>query len=417
MVFQVLMTAAPRVKYDLTMDYRYCDFGEVIDFLRKIPDIALSVFDGAVMNHLIKDYVERFLLNYDVVIFYAETAEARMTKQLAEMCKKISPKTKIVVYGDATLYIPKYFSRYPFDAVHVNGDHDLVLADYINFLQGRNNELHGLLVNTELGWKETQAGKLLAPESWGFPALDALPLEEYRAFSFLKGSKGLEGSVYVAKGCKYACPYCVLPRREGLVDRRRPIPPLLDYLESNKMVFSEYQLHAGTFTEDKDWVLNFCSQVNKRGININWKCTTRVDSLDEQLIEKMASAGCKSINIGVESLLFQASSPYNKADLLALQNLSLWLQKSKVQSTAFVMIGTADQEQSDVDFTINQLESMSYKVRPTAYTPFHKLSSFSVEELDNMNLENWDRKSLWSENSKIEYREFHRLLLRSYEAR
>lgn len=414
MTFRILMTAAPRIKYDLTMDYRYCDFGEVIDFLRQLQDVSVCVFDGAVMNHLIKEYVEKFLTNYDLVIFYAETAEAKMTIELAEMCKKISPETKIAVYGDATLYIPKYFARYPFDAVHVNGDQDIVLADYIRFLQGENHELHGLLVNTKLGWKETQAGKLLPPENWGFPALDVLPMEEYRAFNYIKGSKDLEGSVYVAKGCKYACPYCVLPRREGLADRRRPISPLLNYLESNRTLFSEYQLHAGTFTEDRAWVLGFCKQANERNIDINWKCTTRVDCLDEELVEKMASVGCKSINVGVESLLFQAASPYNKTDLLALEKLSNWLNKYGVQSTAFIMIGMPEQQLSDVAFTIDKLESLGYRVRPTAYTPFHKLSNLSVDELDNLNLEQWDRKSLWNNDSKIKYREFHQLLLRSY---
>lgn len=411
MVFRVLMTTAPRVKYDLTLDYRYCDFGEVIDFLRRLPNVSISVFDGGVINHSVREYIEKFLSDYDLVIFYAETADARMTKELAETCKKLSPSTKITVYGDATLYIPQYFTRHPFDAVHISGDQDIVLADYIRFLQKSAVTLHGLSILNESGWQKTQPGKLLSSEEWGFPAIDVLPLEEYRTF---KGNALLEGSVYIAKGCRYACPYCVLPRREGLIDRRRPISLLLKYLESSKNVFSAYQLHAGTFTEDRDWVIQFCKELHNANIDIKWKCTTRVDRLDEELISIMASVGCQSINVGVESLTLESSSAYNKAHLSALENLASWLSNYDVKSTAFIMVGMPNHNEHDVVFSIETLEAMGYIVRPTGYTPFQKLSDLPVEKLDEINLEKWDRKSLWNPDSGIGYREFQKFLLLSY---
>src|SRR5260221_684138 len=105
--FRVLMTAVPRIKYDLTMHYRYADFGEVIGYIKTLPDVTVSVLDGAVMNHLIRDYISEFLTNYDLVVFFAETAEAPMTREIARICKEINPNTKIAVYGDATLYIPQ----------------------------------------------------------------------------------------------------------------------------------------------------------------------------------------------------------------------------------------------------------------------------------------------------------------------
>ena len=413
----VLMTAAPRVKYDLTMHYRYADFGEVIGFLRELPDVDVSVLDGAVMNHLIRDYVSEFLKGYDLVVFFAETAESKMTQELATICKRISPNTKIAVYGDATLYIPQFFTRYPFDAVHVSGDQDIVLADYIRHIQGCDVSLHGLQVNTKNGWKESEEGKLLDPDKWSFPALDLLPLNEYRAFCQVKGVKTFDGSVYVAKGCRFGCAYCVLPRREGAEDRRRPIEPLVDYLSLNKDVFDDYQLHAGTFTEDHNWVIRFCESLSGLSHQIRWKCTTRVDRLDEVLLNAMGEAGCRGVNIGVESLSINGVRLSNKTDLAKLEELSGWLQSCGIHSKAYIMVGMPRQTINDVTYTIDVLQGLGYAVRPTGYTPFQKLSALSVQEIDEINLDEWDRKSFFSEDAGMSYREFHELLLLSKIAR
>ncbi|TVP62922.1 MAG: radical SAM protein [Nodularia sp. (in: Bacteria)] len=415
--FKVLMTAVPRIKYDLTMHYRYTDFGETIGFLKNLPQVHVDVLDGAVMNYLVRDYISKFLENYDLVIFYAETAESKMTLEMADMCKKLSPKTKIAVYGDATLYIPQFFTREPFDAVHVSGDQDIVFANYIQFLCDQSSSLFGLIIKDDSEWKNTEIGQLLASDKWAFPALDLLPIEEYKIFCNIKKVNTFDGSVYVAKGCKYGCAYCVVPRREGLPDRRRPINPLVDYLEVNRDVFDVYQLHAGTFTEDKRWVINFCGEIIKRQVDIRWKCTTRVDCLDEDCIKAMAEAGCKGINIGVESLSKNKTQLTNKVAVAQLENLSKLLDKYQIHSKAYIMIGMPNQSQEDFFFTIKILEELNYSIRPTGYTPFQKLSKLSTEELDQIDLEKWDRKSLFHEEVGFSFREFHEILLLTQTAR
>ena len=41
--------------------------------------------------------------------------------------------------------------------------------------------------------------------------------------------------------------------------------------------------------------------MNKRKLNIIWRCTSRVDRLTKEMLNQMYAAGCRSISFGVES--------------------------------------------------------------------------------------------------------------------
>jgi len=47
--------------------------------------------------------------------------------------------------------------------------------------------------------------------------------------------------------------------------------------------------------------IEFCNGLLEQGINVQWMCETRVDSLDRELIGLMHQAGCVAFYIGVES--------------------------------------------------------------------------------------------------------------------
>ena len=55
-----------------------------------------------------------------------------------------------------------------------------------------------------------------------------------------------------------------------------------------------------------------CDEIIDRGLDIEWRCLTRIDLLNEAMIEKMAKAGCKFIEFGIESGNQEARNEMNK---------------------------------------------------------------------------------------------------------
>jgi len=56
-----------------------------------------------------------------------------------------------------------------------------------------------------------------------------------------------------------------------------------------------------TFTISKKRVHELCDLIIKNKLDIEWSCLTRPDTLDEDLCKKMVQAGCKQVDLGVES--------------------------------------------------------------------------------------------------------------------
>lgn len=55
------------------------------------------------------------------------------------------------------------------------------------------------------------------------------------------------------------------------------------------------------FTVNRKRVLALCERLLEENMNITWKCTTRVNCVDEELLLKMKQAGLIGIELGVES--------------------------------------------------------------------------------------------------------------------
>ena len=63
----------------------------------------------------------------------------------------------------------------------------------------------------------------------------------------------------------------------------------------------EIQLLDDTFTVEKTRFKEFCELLSEADFRITWSCNSRVDSVNDELLELMKAAGCHSISYGIES--------------------------------------------------------------------------------------------------------------------
>lgn len=132
------------------------------------------------------------------------------------------------------------------------------------------------------------------------PARNLLSNEKYKYV--LLGDK--VATMQTSRGCPYPCSYyCAYPLVQGKKWRARSPEHVIWEIENivNNYQIKKILFRDATFTLDKARTEQICNLIIQKKLHIEWWCETRVDCLDEKLMQKMKEAGCLGMNIGVET--------------------------------------------------------------------------------------------------------------------
>ena len=107
--------------------------------------------------------------------------------------------------------------------------------------------------------------------------------------------------IQTMRGCPFKCVYCY--RMFGNSVRFRDTVPVVDEIED---CISNYGIQTVTFVDDTfainpRRVSDLCEEIIKRKLKFSWRCYTRANTLNEELVKIMKEAGCQQISVGVES--------------------------------------------------------------------------------------------------------------------
>ncbi len=393
---KILFLWPPELPYDLTLHYHYTDFGEIAGYFLNQPEkYEVDIFDGGVLAYLKKEYISYLLKKYDYLVILTYIQNTHSAIRAAELCQKISPKTKIIAYGSSPYYVPQFFEKEPFNGYVWDGDWELSIESFIKYYNGEisKEETKGICID---GGKVKNKGEWLDPKKWAFPPLDKLPLDDYDRVLLQKKTIKKFGdrqiSVTVSRGCPYACLFCKAAVMYGRKERRRTVDEFIKYLEENCDRFDVLQMFAPNFTLDQEWTKEFCQKVIEKKLKLDWRCTTRAQLITPELAKLMAEAGCKSIGIGVESLQKDIQKQIGKV-LNNHQMLDVFkmLRSNGIIPKGYIMLGLPGQTRKDVYDTIKMITDAGGEVRPSSYSPYQNLNRNStLKEIAAMNRYTYD---------------------------
>ena len=144
------------------------------------------------------------------------------------------------------------------------------------------------------------------------PAIDDLDSLPFPSWDLVKSKRfgytnhrriGLTRAVpmLTSRSCPEHCTYC--PHRITASFRQRSVENVIAELEELCGRYHEphIKIRDPLFTFDRDRCFHIAEAIRVRGLKFSFECETRMDDLDERLIQVLHAAGLREISFGVES--------------------------------------------------------------------------------------------------------------------
>ena len=219
-------------------------------------------------------------------------------------------------------------------------------------------------------------GALAARSSWG-------------AFSRPLG--GLP--VLASRSCPEFCTYC--PHRILSAYRARSVGSIVEELEMLCRLRPEpfVIFRDPLFSHDRERCLELARGIVSRGLRLRFECETRLDRLDDELLEALQRAGCANITFGVESLDPETLRKVGRRPIPEehQQHVIQACDRLGIRTVAFYVLGlpsdTWESVAATIDFSIRLGTTLAQYKLLTVYpgTPLWKQLRTSVYEQD------WER--------------------------
>ena len=183
------------------------------------------------------------------------------------------------------------------------------------------------------------------------PRHDLLPLQKYR----MPLMKGPFTFIVTSRGCPAGCTYCIKHVNYQFGVRLRSPGLIMEELwELKRLGISNIHMYADLFTVNRDQVVDLCRRIIASGIDIHWTCNSRVDYVDEEMLQLMGNAGCWYISWGIESGNEQILKHARKgADPAKAERALRWAKKAGIHNWGYFIVGLPGETEETIRQTID----------------------------------------------------------------
>jgi radical SAM superfamily enzyme YgiQ (UPF0313 family) len=223
----------------------------------------------------------------------------------------------------------------------------LILAD------GR-VDLHGV---KGLGWRDGSEIVLNAQRPFiqdlddlPIPLHELLPLKKY----VMPMIKGPFTFLLTSRGCPAGCTFCIKHvTYQYNVRLRSPEKVMEELWLLKRLGVSNINMYSDLFTVNRAQVVDLCERMIQENIRIKWMCNSRVDFVDEEMLQLMGKAGCWMIAWGIESGNEQILANVHKGTSLEKIARALnWSKQAGIMNWGYFIIGLPGETEETIQETI-----------------------------------------------------------------
>ena len=241
--------------------------------------------------------------NPDFITFSITTGIHQKSIETAERIKSIYPNVKTLFGGSHATFFPEMINH---DAVDIvcRGEGEDSILDLANLFDEKKdfNRIENLWIKQNGQVYKNDVRPLIKE-------LDSYPLpdrEYYLRYKIIRDYPSKP--IITSRGCPYSCSFCFnhslkkIYEGKGKYLRQRSVDHVFAEL---KEVKDNHPVRSFSFVDDSflmrpDWVSEFLERY-KEEISTPFFTQIRVNTVTEELVKKLAWAGCIRISIGLES--------------------------------------------------------------------------------------------------------------------
>ncbi|HIH61265.1 MAG TPA: B12-binding domain-containing radical SAM protein [Methanobacteriales archaeon] len=362
---------------------------EKASFSVKILDDSLKEWGYNQVNKLVEK------LNPFIVGVTATTATIKSSLEYIKSIKRLLPDVLTVIGGPHTTFLPidTLKSLKELDTV-VIGEGEETFIELAEKYEKRGKE--GLEEVKGIAYRNQSRIKVNEPrpfiqdlDSIPFPARHLVPFKEYET------SKNGQAHIITSRGCTYSCRYCSSSLIMGRRFRARSPENVVDEIEElyDKYKIEEIGFIDDTFVLNKRRALAIADEIKERSLDITWSTSSRVNTIDKQLLSNLKSAGLQSIYYGIESGSQRVLNLMNKKITLRQSEDAVKIAKDLgIEVMASFMFGYPGETPAEMDKTID----FSIKLDPdyaqySILTPFPGTPIYQKLEKKGLIEKDWEK--------------------------
>lgn len=276
---------------------------------------------------------------------------ARLVKALHPGAKVCFGGVHVSLYPQETLCLPQV------DFI-VHGEGERSFTWLVEEL-GRGASLERLQQIPGLGVK-VDGEIFLNPTKDAIPNLDALPMParhliDPKKYAHIIGKGHQFSTIQSSRGCPFACTFCDMRRTRFRVRTAENVLTEIRHMYENGV--DDFFFVDDTITVQKKRLHDICRLIANSGMNVHFKISARVDTVDEAILGDLRRAGCYRIHYGVETATPRLLEYMEKGTTLEQVEHAFSLTKrAGIGAFAYMMIGipteTYGEMQNSIEFAV-----------------------------------------------------------------
>lgn len=313
-------------------------------YVREHNNADVRIIDQRLQKSLgITSALEQEINDAEIVGAGACTAEAPGTYKALREAKKLG---RITVMGGIypTFNAEEVLRSGVVDYV-VRGEGEIGFSQLLKAIDGkmRIDDVHGIAFLRDNKVVRTAQTEMIRDlNTLPFPAYDLIPLDTYAQFS--------PASIYAARGCPKACEFCTLNELWDFRYRKRSIENVLAELQMFKDAgFKRVHFKDETITLNQRWCGELFDALRNAHLGMVYKAKSRVDGINEPLLQRMVAAGLDTIHTGIESVSQRNLTTMSKQiTVRQIQNAFDIILRNGCKVNPVYLFGWIDQTEEDL---------------------------------------------------------------------
>lgn len=278
-----------------------------VDFARSWPSYHVKVQDekNAIWREVVLTLAT---IRPKIVGISSKVVDIPSTFMLAEIVKRVLPDTTVIVGGPSAITCSDYLMRNKAIDFLVLGEGEetageLVQAILTGTVGAQRASIRGI------GYRGVDSTLVMNEQRPLIENLDNIPFPD-RNTMFMVDKQGRKKYIreckdlLTSRGCPYPCTFCCAYKAWGTRKARfRSIANIMEELEFLCREYNQkdFVFWDDLFTADRKRVVALCEEILRRKLDISWLCLSRINTIDEELLNVMKAAGCRELQIGIES--------------------------------------------------------------------------------------------------------------------